>query len=115
MMEEETRGRSGNRIIALFPDLLGVGGIQVAGRLTAAALSQIAAQYGWMVDFLSLNDAFGAQMFSSNGEEIHSRGSGRRAKTSPSCRRGSPAPCISRGQDAPGNAAHEDRRNLARR
>src|SRR5579863_2582642 len=74
MMEEETRGRSGNRIIALFPDLLGVGGIQVAGRLTAAALSQIAAQYGWIVDFLSLNDAFGAQMFSSNGEDIHFRG-----------------------------------------
>jgi phosphatidyl-myo-inositol dimannoside synthase len=74
MMEEETRGRSGNRIVALFPDLLGVGGIQVAGRLTAAALSQTAAQYGWIVDFLSLNDPFGAQMLSSNGEDIRFRG-----------------------------------------
>jgi len=42
--------------LGLFPELLGVGGVQEAGRMTAAALNHIAAQRKWATDFLSLND-----------------------------------------------------------
>jgi phosphatidyl-myo-inositol dimannoside synthase len=52
-----------HRILGLFPELLGTGGIQEAGRLTAAALAEIAARHGWVCDFLSLNDAAGVQEF----------------------------------------------------
>jgi phosphatidyl-myo-inositol dimannoside synthase len=46
-------------ILALFPELLGVGGVQEAGRLTATALSEIAGLRGWTTDLLSLNDPQG--------------------------------------------------------
>jgi phosphatidyl-myo-inositol dimannoside synthase len=55
---------SPSRIVALFPALLGAGGIQESGRLTAAALAEIASTYGWSTDFLSLNDSPGYQSFS---------------------------------------------------
>ena len=47
------------RIIGLFPELLGVGGIQEAGRMTAAALREMALRHNWSTDFLSLNDPQG--------------------------------------------------------
>ena len=50
-----------SRIVALFPELLGVGGIQEAGRLTAVALNEIAAKRGWSTEFLALNDDAGPQ------------------------------------------------------
>jgi len=50
-------------IVGLFPALLSVGGVQEAGRLTAAALSDIAARRGWAADFLSLNDSRDGQTF----------------------------------------------------
>jgi len=43
-------------LVGLFPDLLPVGGIQMAGRHTAAVLSKIATERGWRAHFLSLND-----------------------------------------------------------
>jgi phosphatidyl-myo-inositol dimannoside synthase len=46
-------------IIGLFPGLTSVGGVQLAGRQTAAALSAIAKAHGWQCIFLSLNDARG--------------------------------------------------------
>src|SRR5579864_219087 len=46
-------------IAGLFPGLAGVGGIQMAGRQTAAALSSIANESGSPCVFLSLNDAKG--------------------------------------------------------
>jgi phosphatidyl-myo-inositol dimannoside synthase len=46
-------------IIGLFPGLASVGGIQLAGRQTAAALAAIAQDRGWSCRFLSLNDARG--------------------------------------------------------
>jgi phosphatidyl-myo-inositol dimannoside synthase len=46
-------------IIGLFPGLASVGGVQLAGRQTAAALSAIARDRGWPCVFLSLNDARG--------------------------------------------------------
>jgi phosphatidyl-myo-inositol dimannoside synthase len=58
-MAAKTVAQSKNRIVALFPSLLGVGGIQEASRLTAATLTEIAPSYGWSVDYLSLNDSPG--------------------------------------------------------
>jgi phosphatidyl-myo-inositol dimannoside synthase len=46
-------------IIGLFPGLASVGGVQIAGRQTAAGLSAIARDRGWPCVFLSLNDARG--------------------------------------------------------
>ncbi|MBZ5696708.1 MAG: glycosyltransferase family 4 protein [Acidobacteriia bacterium] len=66
-----------NRIIGLFPELLGVGGIQEAGRLTATALSEIASRHGWSTEFLSLNDPPGLHSFDSGGRTIALRGFGR--------------------------------------
>lgn len=67
----------GTRIIGLFPDLLGVGGIQAAGRLTAAALDEIAGRHGWRADFLSLNDYPGKHLLRVDRREIEVRGFGR--------------------------------------
>jgi len=69
--------RQPGRIIGLFPELLGVGGIQEAGRLTAAALSDIAARRGWSTDFLSLNDPPGQHSLDYAGQTIRLRGFGR--------------------------------------
>jgi phosphatidylinositol alpha-1,6-mannosyltransferase len=66
-----------NRIVGLFPELLGVGGIQEAGRLTAGALSEIASRHGWSADFLSLNDPSGPHSLAAAGRAISFRGFGR--------------------------------------
>ena len=64
------------RIIGLFPELLGIGGIQEAGRLTAAALDEIAFQRGWSVEFLSLNDPLGPHELEAGQRTIRFRASG---------------------------------------
>lgn len=69
--------RSERRIVALFPALNSVGGIQQASRLIAAALAEIAPRYGWTTDFLSLNDPQEHQTLSLNGTSIPFRGFGR--------------------------------------
>lgn len=46
-------------IIGLFSGLASVGGVQLAGRETAAALTAVANDRGWPCVFLSLNDARG--------------------------------------------------------
>jgi phosphatidyl-myo-inositol dimannoside synthase len=68
------RTDSNSRVVALFPELLGVGGIQEASRLTAAALIDIAARRGWSADFLSLNDPAGTQALPSHFGSISFRG-----------------------------------------
>ncbi|MGH9691751.1 MAG: glycosyltransferase family 4 protein [Candidatus Acidiferrales bacterium] len=65
------------QIIGLFPELLGVGGIQEAGRLTVMALSEIALRQDWHIRVLSLNDAAGAQVLRDQATEIPFRGFGR--------------------------------------
>ena len=47
------------RLVGLFTDLLGIGGVQQAGRLTSMALAEIARTRGWRSEFLSLNDPYG--------------------------------------------------------
>lgn len=64
----------GGAIIGLFPALLSIGGVQEAGRLTAAALRDIASRRGWRVDFLSLNDLPGPQVFQAGEVQVSFRG-----------------------------------------
>ena len=66
------------RVLGLFPELLGTGGIQEAGRQTARALSTIADERGWQLKILSLNDALGEHHLRSTGPPIPFRGFGRR-------------------------------------
>ena len=66
-----------NRIIGLFPELLGLGGIQEAGRLTAAAVDAIAIRNESFRNFLSLNDPPGLQTFRVGERSIAFRGFGR--------------------------------------
>lgn len=73
MIAEARQGRS-KRIVGLFPELLGVGGIQEAGRLTAVALRRIAAKWGWSTEFIALNDPRGPQVLCSSEMEIPFRG-----------------------------------------
>jgi phosphatidyl-myo-inositol dimannoside synthase len=65
------------RIVALFPALNGLGGIQQANRLTAAALAEIAPCYRWSADFLSLNDSPQDHALAFNGASIPFSGFGR--------------------------------------
>ena len=55
-------------IVALFPELLGFGGVQLAGRHLASALSAIAAEKRSTFQALSLNDAKG--MHESNVDDL---------------------------------------------
>jgi len=66
--------------MALFPELQGWGGVQEAGRLTAAALTDIALSHGCPLDLLSLNDSTGRQILCSANGNIPFLGFGR-AKT----------------------------------
>jgi len=70
-----TPGR--NQIIGLFPQLLGPGGVQEAGRLAVAALTQIATQNGCSTIFLSLNDPAGMQWLDTGDGKFSFRGFGR--------------------------------------
>ena len=63
------------KIIGLFPELLGVGGIQEAGRLTAAALGRIARSHdNWVTSFQSINDAPRAHEFEIAEQRVSLRG-----------------------------------------
>ena len=70
--------RHSERIIGLFPELLGIGGVQEAGRQTAAALHEIARHHGQETQFLSLNDPAGEHVLRAGALEISFRGFGRR-------------------------------------
>lgn len=76
-MTAKLRQRQPRRILALFPELLGVGGIQEAGRLTAIALHDAALRHGWSTEFLALNDPPGPQTLPSTKPSISFRGFGR--------------------------------------
>jgi phosphatidyl-myo-inositol dimannoside synthase len=65
------------RIVGLFPELLGVGGVQEAGRQTAAAIERIALRKNWSSHFLSLNDPSGAQSLRVDDSRIPFFGFGR--------------------------------------
>jgi phosphatidylinositol alpha-1,6-mannosyltransferase len=58
-------------IVGLFSGISSVGGVQTAGRQTAAALTNIANDLGWSCVFMSLNDSRGEHEASAAG--IHFR------------------------------------------
>jgi phosphatidyl-myo-inositol dimannoside synthase len=63
------------KITGLFPELLGIGGIQEAGRLTAAALDRIAGRHdSWVTSFQSINDGPGDHEFEIAGQRVSLRG-----------------------------------------
>lgn len=76
-MTAPTLVRPENRIVGLFPELMGTGGIQEAGRLTATALFEIGSKHGWSTDFISLNDPRGLQSLPTTGGMIPFLGFGR--------------------------------------
>jgi phosphatidyl-myo-inositol dimannoside synthase len=65
-------------IIGLFTELANVGGVQLAGRQTAAALAKIGEKRGWPCVFLSLNDKPGEQQLHTANTRFSFRGFGRR-------------------------------------
>lgn len=65
------------RVIGLFPELLGIGGIQEASRVTAAAIMAAAPSRNWTVNFLSLNDPAGKHKVGVAGQSIEFVGYGR--------------------------------------
>ena len=71
---KQSKGQT-KKIIVLFPELLGVGGIQEAGRLTAAALDRIAKSHdNWVTSFQSINDGLGDHQFEIAGQQVSLRG-----------------------------------------
>lgn len=75
---QSPRGRlHGLQVLGLFPELLGVGGVQEAGRLTATALSAVIQAQGGNAQYLALNDSSGTHTLEQNGCSISLRGSGR--------------------------------------
>jgi phosphatidyl-myo-inositol dimannoside synthase len=71
---KQSKGQA-KRILGLFPELLGVGGIQEAGRLTAAALDRIAGRHdNWVTSFQSINDGPGDHEFEIGGQQVSLRG-----------------------------------------
>jgi phosphatidyl-myo-inositol dimannoside synthase len=65
------------RLVGLFPDLLGIGGIQEVSRQTTNAILNISAQSDWSSCLLGLNDPPGVHEYSADGNKIAFRGFGR--------------------------------------
>jgi phosphatidyl-myo-inositol dimannoside synthase len=61
-------------IVGLFPDLLSVGGVQLAGRETAAALASWSAERGRDYRFLSMNDVEAELRAGAGGQDFTFRG-----------------------------------------
>ena len=65
------------QFVGLFPDLLGIGGIQEVSRQTVGALLEVSAQKRWSSSLLGLNDLTGIHEFSAGEHTIAFRGFGR--------------------------------------
>ena len=65
------------QLVGLFPDLLGIGGIQEVSRQTVRALLDISAQNGWSASLLGLNDSAGVHELPAGENKITFRGFGR--------------------------------------
>jgi phosphatidylinositol alpha-1,6-mannosyltransferase len=65
------------QLVGLFPDVLGIGGIQEVSRQTISALLDISQQANWSFAVLGLNDPLGAHEFSAGSHKINLRGFGR--------------------------------------
>jgi glycosyltransferase involved in cell wall biosynthesis len=66
--------RNTGQVVGLFPDLLGLGGIQEASRQMVCALQNIFARRGWSAAYLGLNDPTGSQTLRVADHSIPFRG-----------------------------------------
>jgi phosphatidylinositol alpha-1,6-mannosyltransferase len=64
-------------IVGLFTDLIPAGGVQLAGRHTAAALGRLAEERGWPTQFLSLNDPAAEHEIKVSGVAVRFTGFGK--------------------------------------
>jgi phosphatidyl-myo-inositol dimannoside synthase len=62
------------QVVGLFPELLGLGGIQEASRQVVCALQNILARRGWSASYLGLNDPTGPQILRVADRSISFRG-----------------------------------------
>ena len=76
-MTSKNSARGAKRVVCLFPDLLGLGGIQEASRQTIAAMHEILLKRGWSGSFLSLNDPPGEQTVAIGDQHVQFVGFGR--------------------------------------
>lgn len=68
-MTEGNTAQGAGQVVGLFPELLGIGGIQEASRQVVHALQDILLPRGWSTSYLGLNDSAGPQTL-----EVGSRG-----------------------------------------
>ncbi|MDE3110466.1 MAG: glycosyltransferase family 4 protein [Acidobacteriota bacterium] len=73
MIVREAGSHAGG-ILGLFPELSGIGGMQEAGRLVAAALQEIAEEHNLFVELFSLNDTAGSHSMRIAGRTVPFRG-----------------------------------------
>lgn len=76
-MSTPSTTKSSQRLLVLFPQLLGHGGVQQAGRQMALALDELSRRHGFAAEFFSLNDSPEVHSFASGGREIRIRAFGR--------------------------------------
>jgi phosphatidylinositol alpha-1,6-mannosyltransferase len=77
MSASHSRSRNSPAIVGLFPELLGVGGMQEASRQIAHALQRVSIRLQCPLNFLGLNDAPGAHEYCVADANITVRGFGR--------------------------------------
>jgi phosphatidylinositol alpha-1,6-mannosyltransferase len=65
------------QLVGLFPDVLGIGGVQEVSRQTLSALQNIATQSNWSFTVLGLNDPPSVHEYSTAANPIAFRGFGR--------------------------------------
>jgi len=73
-MTEGNTTQGAGQVVGLFPELLGIGGIQEASRQVAHALQDILLPRGWCTSYLGLNDPAGPQTLEVGGGRTSFRG-----------------------------------------
>ena len=73
-MTEGNTTQGAGQVVGLFPELLGIGGIQEASRQVAHALQDILLPRGWSTSYLGLNDPAGPQTLEVGGGRTSFRG-----------------------------------------
>jgi phosphatidyl-myo-inositol dimannoside synthase len=78
MMAMSLSTSASTTVLGLFPELLGIGGVQESGRQSARALNEIAGRRGWRTEIFSLNDPPGEHHLLVSDHQISFRAFGRR-------------------------------------
>lgn len=73
-MTERNTTQGAGQVVGLFPELLGIGGVQEASRQVVHALEDILLPRGWSTSYLGLNDRTGPQTLEVGNERTSFRG-----------------------------------------